>query len=406
MHVLALPAIYALELTPACNNRCPGCSNVYAAHRVGPPPLSGQEWRETLSPWLPEAVQVRLTGGEPLLHPNFWEILDLVTGYEARVTVFTNGRWDDPRAVVRRLRDRRALSGLLISLHGADAVSHEAFTRVPGSFDETISNVRLAVEAGIAVALSTVITRHSWDQLDRVVALGRSLGAQHVALNRYIGAPLPEIEPTPTQLRAAVRHAQALIEAGEPVKYGIGVPQCFLSNDSEGCLAGVAYAAIDPWGRLRPCAHSPTVIGSLRETSLRALWQGATMERWRARMPADCTTCAAYPACHGGCRAIQELRPDGRDPLHVGPLDAFTPQEQVIDLPADGRPRVAVILRREAFGYALLGRGRVLPVRAEARPLIEACSGAWTFAQLAERYGDAALDLLGEMWSLGMLDLA
>jgi radical SAM protein with 4Fe4S-binding SPASM domain len=403
LYVLSIPAIYALELTPVCNNRCPGCSNVYAARRSGPPPLTAQEWYNLLAPFISEAVQIRLTGGEPTLHPEFFRIFEEVTSHDAWVTVFTNGRWKDPGQFVKRIRGRRHFSGLLISLHGADPASHEAFSGVPGSFDETVSNIRLAVESGITVALSTVITRYSWKELEAVVELGQELGVHHVAFNRYIGHPLPEIEPTDDQTRAAIFRVQALAQAGAAVKYGIGVPQCFLSNDSEGCLAGVAYASIDPWGNLRPCAHSPTVIGSLCEKSMQELWNSEAMAVWRGLMPSECTTCAAYSVCHGGCRAVQELHPSGRDPLRGEPLAEYSPPQTVHELPADVRPRAVVRLRPESFGYALLGQGQVLPVRAEARAVVEACDGSSTFAELAARFGQGGLDLLGELWELGML---
>lgn len=405
MYVLSIPAIYALELTPACNSRCPGCSNIYAAHRNGAPPLSAQAWCDLLAPFISEAVQIRLTGGEPTLHPEFFRIFEKVTSYDAWVTIFTNGRWQDAKGFVKRIRGRRHFSGLLISLHGANAASHEAFSGVPGSFIETVSNIRLTVESGITVALSTVITRYSWDELEAVVELGLELGVHHVAFNRYIGGPLPEIEPTEKQTRSAILRVQALAQSGAAVKYGIGVPQCFITNDSEGCLAGVAYASIDPWGNLRPCAHSPTVIGSLRESSMTELWHSPAMEQWRALMPTDCISCAAYSVCHGGCRAIQELWSDRRDPLRHAPLDTFAPANETHKLPASGRPRAVVRLRAEPFGYALLGSGQVIPVRPEARPVIEACSGECTFAQLASRFGEAGLDLLGELWAAGMLDL-
>jgi radical SAM protein with 4Fe4S-binding SPASM domain len=405
MHVLSVPAIYALELTAVCNNRCPGCSNIYAAHRTGSPPLPAQEWCKLLAPFISEAVQIRLTGGEPTLHPEFSHLFEAVTSHDAWVTVFTNGCWLDPEQFVKHIRGRRHFSGLLISLHGANAASHAAFSGVPGSFDETVSNVRLAVESGITVALSTVITRYSWNEIEAVVELGQELGVHHIAFNRYIGGPLSEIEPTEEQTRTALLRVQELAQAGAAVKYGIGVPQCFIANDSEGCLAGVAYASIDPWGNLRPCAHSPTVVGSLHESSITELWHSPAMEQWRALMPTDCVSCAAYPVCHGGCRAIQELVPEQRDPLRHAPLDTFEPALETRKLPASGRPQAALRLRKESFGYVLLGRGQVMPVRPEARPVVEACTGEWTLAQLASRFGEAGLDLLGELWDAGMLDL-
>lgn len=406
MHILSLPAIYALELTPVCDNRCVGCSNVYASRRAEHPPMSVGQWRDLLAPFISEAVQIRLTGGEPTLHPGFFQILEYVTSHAAWVTVFTNGRWVDAQRFVERMEGQSNVSGLLVSLHGADPASHERFTGCPGSFEETLSNIRLAITHGITVALSTVITRDSWHQIEEIVALGQSLGVQHMAFSRYIGPPLPTIEPTESQLQAAFHQIQGLMRAGVPVTYGISVPQCFMLNDSEGCLAGVAYVSIDPWGNIRPCAHSPTVIGSLHEKSLAELWHSPEMDAWRALMPSECTTCAAYTVCHGGCRAVQELRPAGRDPLRRSPLTDFIPYQTVRELPADACPRPMFRIRPESFGYALLGQGRVVPVRADARPLIEACNGRTTFAELASRFGSRGLDLLGELWDSGLLEAA
>ena len=58
MHVLSWPAIYSLELTPACNNRCPGCSNIYRDARQ-PAPVDAATWERWLTEFGPEAVQMR-----------------------------------------------------------------------------------------------------------------------------------------------------------------------------------------------------------------------------------------------------------------------------------------------------------------------------------------------------------
>ncbi len=402
MNVLSNPAIYALELTPTCNNRCPGCSNIYSGQRA-PAATDADTWIAWLSVIGPAAVQIRLTGGEPTLHPGFLRILQAATSYDAWVTVFTNGRWHDPHALVAALAQTPRLSGLLVSLHGWNAQQHEAFSGVPGSFDETIANIRLALAAGVRVALSTVITRQNWRNLEAVVDWGRELGVQHVAFNRYLGEPASDIEPDEAQHRAACVEIEQLIQAGAAVKYGIGLPQCFMVNASEGCLAGAAYAAIDPWGRLHPCVHSPSIIGSLHEQSLAELWHSPAMAAWRALMPDECERCAAFSACHGGCRAVQELRPDRRDPLRRSALVSFTTHGDPRSLPAGGRPVLQGAVRTEPFGYVVLGQGQLLPVRAEARPLLDACDGTLTFSALAEQFGQPGLELLGDLWETGLL---
>lgn len=403
MHVLSLPAIFALELTAACNNRCPGCSNVYATDRA-PRPMSATDWEALLGRIGPEAVQFRLTGGEPTLHSEFARILSAVTSYDAGVTLFTNGRWRDPLQFVALVRGRARLSGLLVSLHGARAEHHEAFSRAGGSFDETVANIRLAVANGIPISLSTVLTRWNTPHLEEMLELRRVLGAQQIVFNRLLGRESVELEAGENALRSCVARIESWIKAGEPVKYGIGLPQCFELNTSEGCLAGVAYATIDPWGRLRPCSHSPTVIGSLHTASLSELWHSPEMGDWRSLMPEECVSCAAYAACHGGCRAAQELRNEKRDPLRRAPLREFQPAAAQVTLPARARPLASLRLRQEPFGFVVLSRGHAVPVRTGARAVIEACDGRHTFAQLAEQFGSPGLALLGELWERGLLD--
>ena len=123
-------------------------------------------------------------------------------------------------------------------------------------------------------------------------------------------------------------------------------------------------------------------------------------------MPQECTTCAAYSVCHGGCRAVQELRSDGRDPLRGNPLTEYTPPQEIKEIPASVQPLCNFRVREESFGYALLGMGQVIPVASEALPVLEACDGTTSFAQLAERFGQPGMDLLGELWELGMLQAA
>ncbi|MGC9394262.1 MAG: hypothetical protein ACP5J4_05355, partial [Anaerolineae bacterium] len=136
------------------------------------------------------------------------------------------------------------------------------------------------------------------------------------------------------------------------------------------------------------------------------LWHSDKMNAWRALMPAECTTCAAYSVCHGGCRAVQELRDDGRDPLRGEPLTEYVPTQDIKELPARMRPRRNFRIREENFGYALLGQGQAVPVAPGAWEIVNACDGAMSFAELAAQFGQPGLDLLGELWELGMLDAA
>lgn len=404
MKVLDFPATLSLELTAACNNRCPGCSNVYADQRPADW-LSAAQWATWLNQFAPEAVQLRLTGGEPTLHPEFSEILAAATSYDAWVTIFTNGRWIAPDLLIRRFQATPHLGGLLVSLHGANPTTHELFSRVPGSFYQALNNIRKTLDAGLRVAISTVLTRQSISQIEMVVELAQTLGVAHVAFNRYLGQPLAEIEPDPQELFNGIGRIENLIQSGHAVTFGVGVPQCYLPNSSEGCMAGAAYATIDPWGNVRPCAHSPSVVGSLQTHSLHAVWHGDRMAAWRGNIPSECMQCTSYAKCHGGCRAMPEILAAGRDPLRCHPIHtAPILQTQVIKkLPGWARPLPAFRLRPEVFGYTVMGQGRAITVTPDAGQVLQACNGNNTFANLAQQFGPAGLNLLGELWEKGLL---
>jgi len=402
--VLSQPAIFTLELTSACNNRCALCSNRYADSR-GHFSLPAADWERWLEAFGPEAVRIRLSGGEPTLHPEFDRILAAAASYDAYVSVFTNGRWPDPPGLLGQLREHSNLLGLLVSIHGAQARTHDVFTGQPGSFTQTLRNVQLARDHGITVALCTVLTRSSADEIEVIAEMGQALGVQHLAFNRYLGPPRDGVEVTPTEMVGVVARLEALIDAGHPVRYGECVPQCLALNSSRGCLAGVAEVSIDPWGNIKPCHHAQTVIGSLQKQSLAELWHSPLMERWRAFVPTACATCAALTVCHGGCRISRTKDGNRVDPLQRRPLQSYVPPSSTRELPAEGRPALRGRLRAEPFGYVVLGRGAVVPVRHAARPLLEACDGNRTCAELAQRFGQDGPELVADLCSEGLVDM-
>jgi radical SAM protein with 4Fe4S-binding SPASM domain len=317
-----------LELTPACNNRCVGCGNVFANNRSSKP-LSAQEWRIILERIAPSVSWLKITGGEPTLHPEFEEIIKHIAALGIPFTLFTNARWMKPKKLIHFLANIPQLDGLLISIHGAKAQTHEAFTCIPGSFNETIANIRLAIAAGLKVTTSTVLTRYNCSEVEEIVTLSQEIGADHAAFQRFIGPALPEIEPNEIELAWAVKAIEEIANRERRVggnehrprgnsklaRFGTPIPQCFVANSSGGCLAGTAYVTIDPWGDVRPCNHAPLVCGNILEQSLEEILHSAKMEFWRKIIPKECIKCEKFEICRGGCRATALLRGLQKDPL-------------------------------------------------------------------------------------------
>jgi len=333
------PSLAYLELTPACNNRCPGCINEsfiadfqtrelkVGFHGI---PLSGESWHSILER-LPHSINsIAISGGEPTLHPNFAAIAGDLDRRGLNFVVFTNARWRAPSQLINTLIKLPRFQGFLISLHGATAESHDMFTGVVGSYTETLRNIRRAIDSGLAVTLSSVITRSNWSEIPNLIELATDWGVREIIFNRYLLTP-DRIEmfgpfvqpPTLSQLRSAVQNIQSLQELPNQrihIGYGPCIPQCFISSSSEGCSAGQASLVVDPWGNIKPCLHTDLLCGNLLESEFDIIWQAQSLRDWRGIFDNSCSSCSAFGKCGGGCRAMAVAAKTDRDPLMTIPL--------------------------------------------------------------------------------------
>lgn len=405
---LSGPVYCYLELTPACDNHCPGCSNVFIHEKVHrssplPPPLDLAGWRRVLEKLRPYVHSLRLTGGEPTLHPEFVSIARIIDALDLHFSVFTNGRWREPVHLVTSLSDISQFRSLLVSLHGASDADHAAFCGMPDAFEETCVNIGRAVEAGLTVNTSTVITNHNFDDIAAIARLSSDLGASSAVFNRLVGeAPCA---PSPSQLRYAVRQVEQLRSNGQPVELSVCVPQCFVTNSSEGCLAGLAFWTVDPWGNARPCNHAPLICGNILEQPVAEIVNSPALDHWHDLIPSECESCAVYSRCHGGCRAQALLLDAERDDLMDQPLAADPSPPAELLLPEDSYPIACFETRPEAFGWLLIRGGRVQPVSARAEPLLKALNGSVTLAEIERQFGSEGLSLVGLLLRRGFVTL-
>lgn len=399
---LSVPIYYSLELTAACNSRCPGCSNAFERERA---PISASGWQQILANIAHHVHSLKLTGGEPTLHPQFEAILKAVAELDIPFTLFTNARWSKPKQLIDLLQSASQGGGLLVSLHGSSPDSHEAFTGQICSFEETITNFRQATKAGLRVHISTVITRWNYEHVDEVVELGQQLGARYIVFNRYIGLKNPQIEPENNQFIAAIHSIENLRREGKPVKFGNCIPQCFIPNSSKGCWAGQAYCTIDPWGNLRPCNHSPLVVGNVFEQQIEELWSSEKMNNWRALLPDECEQCEQLSHCRGGCRAMIEIRQLAQDPLATDPIKNENRASREIVFFEGAYPTLSCIVKSDYFGYTLIKGASFYTVPESAKPFLDTLDGHNTLAEILNIFGQDALNLTGVLYEQGLVEL-
>jgi SynChlorMet cassette radical SAM/SPASM protein ScmF len=125
---------------------------------------------------------IKLTGGEPTLHPHFRELVNLIAEAGLNITCETNGTLiDDDLAAF--LKATPQFSFVSVSLDGADAETHDALRSVPGSFRRAVNGIEALVRVGFRPQLICTLHCGNIAQVDEVVALAEELGCGSVKFN-------------------------------------------------------------------------------------------------------------------------------------------------------------------------------------------------------------------------------
>ena len=236
----------------ACNNACVFCAQGSLRDKEeGPPDVVAQI--ATITP----GEIVAFMGGEPTIHDELpaWIKAAEAKG-AARVIVQTNGRRLAYRAFTRALREAATNLALDVALQGATAAMHEFHTGTPGSFEQTVRGVRTARAEGIAVGITTVVTRSNFRHLGEIARLAHATGAEaiHFAKAESVGrAVIARDRVVPARDMVLPYLTRAASEAQR-----LGLAVVVGSRDPAEILAGI--------GEVEPIAEPtpPTV----RKTSL------------------------------------------------------------------------------------------------------------------------------------------
>lgn len=326
------------ETTWRCNAACAFCYNHWAPEKSSQ--AVEREPSTRMSRKILEAAitgsgarQVALTGGESTLREDLFDLVATARLLGASVSVLTNGSRLD-RGFVRDLE--RVGCGLIqLTFCGVDAESHDALCG-PGSFAGAFEALEAIRSVGLDFGLTFVVTRRNLEQAPLFARFVRDVGQDEFLLNRFnpggrgvLGeGMIDELLPTLAELREMLaRVDEAAARAGVRPFAAVPIMPCLVAASSypnitfaSGCAAGTrdAYFTVDPWGNVRFCNHTPTVLGNVLETPFAELAKSATIEEFRAAKPPFCVKCPGWDLCRGGCRAAAEQvhgRWDAEDPL-------------------------------------------------------------------------------------------
>jgi len=321
---LQAPICLTWELTYACNLSCVHCLS--SSGRRDPDELSTAEAKAVIDEMAAMQIfYVNIGGGEPLLRPDFFELVDHAVASGVGVKFSTNGSRLTPERAERLAATDYV--DVQISIDGADAVTNDA-VRGEGSFDTAIGAMENLAAAGFGeFKISVVMTRHNIPQLDQFQAIADRFGAQ-LRLTRLRpsgrGADTwHELHPTAEQQRELY---QWLLARPNTLTGDSFFHLSALGDPLEGlnlCGAGRVVCLIDPVGDVFACPfviHDEFKAGNVRDDGgFSRVWlDSEVFAALREPQSAGaCTSCGSYDACQGGCMAAKfftGLPLDGPDP--------------------------------------------------------------------------------------------
>jgi len=317
----------AWEVTRSCNLSCVHCR---AASHLGPYPgeLSTSECLNLIDDIARFAKPVIiLTGGEPLLRPDIFDLAAYGTQKGLRMVMATNGTLVD-QAVARKMI-AGGIQRVSISIDGPDAPTHDAFRQQPGAFAGALSGIEAMKAAGMEFQINTTITTANLHQIKDIHDLALKIGAaaHHIFLLVPTGRGRDLAEQAITaadyeetlhwfyresltceiQLKATcaphyfrIMH-QNKPKGAKPVKKAGG----HFHESTRGCLGGIAFCFISHVGQVQPCGYLELDCGNVRKQSFGEIWETSEVFnnlRDYGKYTGKCGRCEFIKVC-GGCRA-------------------------------------------------------------------------------------------------------
>ncbi len=372
------------ETTRACDLACVHC-RASAVPRRDPRELSTDEAFRLLDEVRAFAEDGRpaplmvLTGGDPLKRPDVHEIVAYGTRIGLRMTMTPSGTPLMTPAVLARLRDA-GLARLAVSLDGASRAVHDAFRRVPGSFDWTVAMLRAARALGLPTQVNTTITRRTIGDLaamgDLVADVGAALWSVFVvvptgraelgdvpdadAVERALEwlAAHAERAPHDVKTTAAPHYRRVLLQRRTAARRAGGLAAAQAAHAAApvgvvgragGVNDGNGFVFVGHRGDVHPSGFLPVPCGNVRTERLRLIHDmdsGARNGGSAEALVASGGLCASRQGCGGWRARAHAMTGDWRE---SDPLCAYEPPAwRRAVARGEQEPRAAYFARRVA----------------------------------------------------------
>ncbi len=303
-----IPLFGSIELTYRCNVRCVHC--YLGDNRQGVEDQQEMTTQEVMG-LMDQMVEMGtlwlcITGGEPLVRPDFLDIYMYGIRRGLLLTVFTNGTLLTPKIADVLAEYRPFLTE--VSLYGATAATYERVTGIPGSYERCLRGIRLLLERNIPLNLKSPLMTLNYHELPQMQAMADAFGVDF-RFDTTIQAGIWQ-DNAPKTLRLSIQEAMDA-ETQSPGRMKKWAERIDASNEpslfpesSYRCDAGLRSFHIDPYSNLGMCISDRRPAYNIRNGSFAEGWnQAIPPVRLGAALSneaAECQTCHLRAIC-GEC---------------------------------------------------------------------------------------------------------
>jgi radical SAM protein with 4Fe4S-binding SPASM domain len=309
-----VPLIVSWNVTRKCNLKCSHCY-INAAKDE----LQGELNTEEAKRLIDQITEVSrplliLSGGEPLLRSDIYELVRYGTDKGLRMGLGSNGSLLD-EFVAKNLKNA-GVKTVSISLDSQDPEGHDEFRGVKGSWQKAVQAIAALRRNGVLVQVNTTVTQQNHGEIDEIMSLAEGLGVENFHLFFLVptGRGIKIVDISPAMYENMIKTTFA-----KTGKHRLNVrPSCApqfmrIAKDMgidmrqwiRGCIAGLYYCRVYPNGDVTPCPYLPIKLGNIREKTFGKIWFGSEVFknlRDFNMLKGKCGACDYRSLC-GGCRA-------------------------------------------------------------------------------------------------------
>ena len=299
-----------MHITHRCNLRCKYC--YITGGQAMDNELSTQEIFDFIDQFHEmggENQTLAISGGEPLMREDFWEIVDHAKNKGIALIMATNGILVDEEIAQRIARNFCAVQ---VSLDGPKDM-HDKM-RGKGAYDKAILAIENLMKAGITPYINAVVTNSNYDELGHLVKIADKYGLASVKSPPLmsIGKGEDSSQPSLVQLAKAwwaIEQTSRKLNSNVPLDSKKNATEPLISLHGHHCGAAINSISLDSDGSVYPCQASQFpefLAGNIREASLHDIWNSSQVfDEWRSTTVDKidgCSECDWRYYCAGGCK--------------------------------------------------------------------------------------------------------